>query len=100
VSGNGVNGDWQPLVSLVRIPQLKGIRCLATPDKCALVGEKLYLINSISTDEGFTNPVEVPDGYIANALPIPRPKGKILYVKLRDNPGDVNTVVLPVVTAQ
>jgi hypothetical protein len=101
VSGNGVNGDWQPLVSLVRIPQLKGIRCLAAPDKqCALVGEKLYLINSISTDEGFSNPVEVPDGYISNALPIPRPKGKMLYVKLRDNPGDVNTVALPMVTAQ
>ncbi len=101
VSGSGVNGDWQPLVSLVRIPQLKGIRCLATPDKqCALVGEKLYLINSVSTDEEFTNPVEVPDGYIASALPIPRPKGKMLYVKLRDNPGDVNTVALPMVTAQ
>jgi hypothetical protein len=101
VEANGVNGDWQPLVSLVRVPQLKGIRCITGPEKqCALMGEKLYLINSVSTDEGFTNPVEVPDGFISNALPIPHPKGKMLYVKLRDNPGDVNTVALPMVSVQ
>ena len=93
----GDQGDWQPLVSLIRIPQLKGIRCLPGQERqCALLGEKLYLIDSVSTEEDFTNPVAVPDGFLANALPIPRPKNKTLYVKLRDNPGDVTTVALPV----
>ena len=65
------------------------------------MGEKLYLINSVSTDEGLSNPVEVPDGFLSNALPIPRPKGKTLYVKLRDNPSEVNTMALPpMVTAE
>jgi hypothetical protein len=101
VVGTGVQGDWQPLVSLVRTPQLKGIRCVTAPEKqCALVGEKLYLIDSVSTDQDFSNSVPVPDGFLANALPIPRPKNKTLYVKLRDNPGDVNTVALPMVSTQ
>ena len=99
VLGGDVQGDWQPLISLVRIPQLKGIRCVTAPEKqCALVGEKLYLIDSVSTDEEFTNSVEVPDGFLANALPIPRPKNKTLYVKLRDNPEDINTIALPMVS--
>ncbi len=96
VIGNGDQGNWQALVSLVRIPQLKGIRCAEGQEKqCALLGEKLYLIDSVSTEEDFANPVAVPDGFLANALPIPHPKSKTLYVKLRDNPGDVNTVALP-----
>ncbi len=101
VLANGVQGDWQTLVSLVRIPDLKGIRCESGEEKqCALVGEKLYLIDSVSTEQDFANPVAVPDGFLANALPIPRPKSKTLYVKLRDVPGDVNTVALPLVSVQ
>lgn len=99
VLGNNVQGDWQPLVSLVRIPQLKGIHCASPAEKqCALLGEKLYLIESVSTDQEFTNSVAVPDGFLANALPIPKPKNKTVYVKLRDNPGDINTVALPMVS--
>jgi hypothetical protein len=96
VAAGAINGDWQPLVSLVRIPQIKGVRCGSAAEKqCTLVGEKLYLINSVSADKDFSNPVEVPDGFLSSALPIPRPKGKTLYVKLRDNPSEVNTVALP-----
>lgn len=99
VTADGVQGDWQPLVQLVRIPQLKGIRCVTAPEKqCTLVGDKLYLIDSVSTDEDFTNPIEVPDGFLASTLPIPKPKNKTLYVKLRDNPEDVNSVALPMIT--
>jgi hypothetical protein len=99
IMGNNVAGDWQPLVSLVRIPQLKGIHCAAAPEKqCSLLGEKLYLIESVSTDQQFTNAVAVPDGFLANALPIPKPKNKTLYVKLRDNPSDIDTVALPIVS--
>jgi hypothetical protein len=101
VVANNVPGDWQPLVSLVRIPQLRGIHCATAPEKqCSLLGEKLYLIESVSTDQEFTNAVDVPDGFVANALPIPKPKNKTLYVKLRDNPADINTVALPMVSSQ
>lgn len=101
VGAGAVNGDWQPLVSLVRIPQIKGVRCGSASEKqCTLLGEKLYLINSVSTDQDFSNPVEVPDGFLSSALPIPRPKGKTLYVKLRDNPSEVNTIALPPTAAE
>ena len=101
IVGNNVAGDWQPLVSLIRIPQLKGIHCVSAPEKqCSLLGEKLYLIESVSTDQQFTNAVAVPDGFVANALPIPKPRNKTLYVKLRDNPADIDTVALPVVSSQ
>ena len=100
VTAAGVAGDWQPLVSLVRIPQLKGIRCVAMPEKqCTLVGEKLYLIDSVSTEQDFSSPVAVPDGFLAGSLPIPKPKNKTLYVKLRDNPEDVTTIALPMLAA-
>jgi hypothetical protein len=100
VIANGVQGDWQPLVALVRIPQLKGIRCVGSPEKqCSLVGEKLYLLDSVSTDQEFTHSVDVPDGFLSNSLPIPRPKNKMLYVRLRDNPEDVDTIALPMVMA-
>lgn len=101
VAAGAVNGDWQPLISLVRIPQIKGVHCGSAAEKqCTLVGEKLYLINSVSTEQDFSNPVEVPDGFLSSTLPIPRPKGKTLYVKLRDNPVEVNTVTLPSPTAE
>ena len=36
----------------------------------------------------------------SNALNIPPPKGKVLYVKLRDDPGTVDTAVVPLLTPQ
>jgi hypothetical protein len=63
------------------------------------VGEKLFLVDSVSTDADFSSPVTVPDGFMDANLPIPVPKGKELYVRLRDDPSMVDTVVLPVVTA-
>ena len=27
VSGDGINGDWQSLVNLVRVPMLKAVHC-------------------------------------------------------------------------
>jgi len=31
VSGDGIEGDWQPLGNLVRVPELTGVRCTAPP---------------------------------------------------------------------
>jgi hypothetical protein len=101
VSADGTEGDWQPLANLVRVPLLKEVRCVNLPQKqCVLVGEKLFLVDSVSMDADFSSPVTVPDGFMDASLPIPVPKGKELYVRLRDDPSMVDTVVLPVVTAQ
>lgn len=96
VSGDGTNGDWQSLVNLVRVPLLTGIRCPSDPEKqCTLSGDKLFLLDSVSTDADFANPVKVPEGFVEDALAIPPPKGKTLYIKLRDDPQTIDTVALP-----
>ena len=96
VSGEGINGDWQPLVNLVRIPMLKAVRCVPAPEKqCMLSGDKLFLLDSVSADADFTNSVRVPAGFVEDALAIPPPKGKMLYIKLRDDPATIDTVALP-----
>jgi hypothetical protein len=94
VSADGISGDWQPLVNLVRIPLLRAVQCV--PDKqCTLSGDKLFLLDSVSTDADFANPVTVPEGFVEDALAIPPPKGKTLYIKLRDDPATIDTVALP-----
>lgn len=101
VTADGIDGDWQTLVNLVRVPTLKGIRCVAAPEKqCTLSGEKLFLLDSVSTDADFVNAVSIPQGFVEDALAIPPTKAKILYIKLRDDPGTVDTVTLPLLTAQ
>ena len=100
VSGNGIEGDWQPLVNLVRIPRLDGIRCTSASDKqCTLSGDKLFLLDSVSTDPGFLNAVTVPEGFVQDALTIPPPKAKTLYIRLRDDPETVDIAVLPMLPA-
>lgn len=101
VTGDGTEGDWQALVNLVRIPELAGIRCLPAPEKqCTLVGDKLFLLDSVSSDAGFVNSVTVPEGFVEGALPIPPLKAKTLYIRLRDDPTTVDMAVLPLLTAQ
>ena len=111
VSVDGVDGDWQPLVNLVRMPELKSVHC-TSPEKstgkpisgekvdraesqCTLTGDKLFLIDAVSADPDFTSPVTVPDGFIEASLTLPVPRGKGLYIKLRDDPTTVDTVVMP-----
>lgn len=97
VSAEGEKGDWQPLAKLVRIPTLKEIRCPDTPDKpCTLSGTNLFLIYSVASDAQFTHEMPVPLGFADSTLTVPRPNGTLLYIKLRDDPSTVNTVVLPV----
>jgi hypothetical protein len=37
---------------------------------------------------------------VEDALAIPPPKGKTLYIRLRDDPHTIDTVTLPMLTAQ
>ncbi|MGC2163766.1 MAG: hypothetical protein WA634_17810, partial [Silvibacterium sp.] len=96
VTENGVKGDWQPLATLVRLPSFQSLKCGPTPDvACKLRGSDLFLVDSISQSQQFTNPVQVPDGFPGRVLPVPHPgpDGQ-LYVKLRDDPSVVNLVTL------
>jgi len=95
VTAKGVMGDWQPLGNLVRLPLLKVLTCPATPElACKLSGSSLFLIHSVANDREFTHPVQVPDGFLGAALPVPHPTGGTLFVKLRDDPTAVNPITL------
>jgi hypothetical protein len=95
VVAKGTAGDWQSLGTLVRLPVLKDLACPATPElACKLSGANLYLVDSISNDPGFSHPVQVPDGFLGSALPVPHPAAGPLYVKLRDNPSVINATTL------
>jgi hypothetical protein len=99
IGADGVEGDWQPLVNLVRVPVLKEVRCSSSDQPCTLVGDKLFLLDSVSTDPDFATPTPVPDGFADTSLPIPGPVGKAIYVRLRDDPATIDAVALPLITA-
>jgi hypothetical protein len=91
VTAKGIAGDWQPLANLVRLPVLRDLKCPATPDlACKLTGSSLFLIDSVSEDPNFAHAVQVPDGFLGAALPVPHPTNGVLYVKLRDDPTVIN----------
>jgi hypothetical protein len=95
IVNKGVAGDWQPLGTLVRLPTLEALQCPAAPEeKCKLTGSKLFLVDSVSADPDFKGSVAVPDGFPGRSLPVPRPIGKGLYIKLRDDPAVVNIALL------
>ena len=76
IGSDGVEGDWQPLMNLVRVPELKGVHCVPsakaaevnakeinatekapssekgtssakTEENCMLTGDKLFLIDAV-----------------------------------------------------
>lgn len=99
IAADGIDGDWQPLVTLVRIPVLEAVRCTRGDEKqCTLSGDKLFLIDAVSSDPGFANSVTVPDGFVEAELRIPSPKGTTLYLKLRDDPSTVVTATVPMLS--
>jgi hypothetical protein len=99
VTAAGSASDWQPLAHLIRIPDLTDVRCSAKAGApCTLSGSNLYLISAISSDPAFPDAAQasVPSDYTAATVQVPRPSGTLLYVKLRDDPGSIDTVALPV----
>ncbi|MET0535049.1 MAG: hypothetical protein ABW171_12560, partial [Steroidobacter sp.] len=95
VVSKGVAGDWQPLVTLVRLPVLQALQCPAAAEQtCKLTGSNLFLVDSVASDPEFKQAVEVPDGFPGRALPVPRPGKTGLYIKLRDDPKVVNVAAL------
>ena len=101
VTPDGIAGDWIPLVTLVRLPSLKDLHCPAdTASSCTLTGANLFLVESISTDADFTTPTDVPEGFVGTSLSLPRPAKTGFYLRLRDDPTAVNTVVMPILPLQ
>ncbi len=101
VAAGGEKGDWQPLVTLVRLPTVEELRCPRAPDQqCKLRGSGLYLLDSVSSDPQFQQSTPVPDGFAGSELNVPHPNGPDLYVKLRDDPSAVNKLELPVLPEQ
>jgi len=96
VASDGLKGDWQPLVNLVRMPSLNEIRCPTEPDQqCTLEGANLFLIESIASDAEFKHAVPIPAGFMDTNVTVPRTDGTVFYIKLRDDPLKANKVVLP-----
>ncbi len=97
ISPEGYEGDWQPLATLVRLPELTELRCPPEKDEpCTLSGSNLFLIESIATDEQFLHPTPVSENAMDLHIEVPRPHGKLLYLKLRDDPSAIHTLDLPV----
>ena len=61
---------------------------------CKLSGSNLFLIDSVSGEAQFSHSVQVPEGFLGSALPVPHPAAGPLYVRLRDDPGVVNPATL------
>ena len=88
--------DWLPLVTLVRLPTLTQLQCPTdVTQPCTLGGSSLFLIDSVSVDPAFANPVAVPDGYTGVTLALPHPAASTVFLRLRDDPASVDPVVLP-----
>ena len=95
VVDNGAAGDWQPLATLVRLPELQTLKCPSGADgQCRLSGANLFLVDSVASNPQFSDAVQVPDGFPGYVLPVPHPDSGELYVKLRDDPTVVNQVTL------
>jgi hypothetical protein len=97
VSPDGTTGDWLPLVTLVRLPTFTDLRCPNdTTLPCTLTGSSLYLVDSIATDDAFTAPTTVPEGFVGTTLSLPRPAKTGFFLRLRDDPTTANIVTLPI----
>jgi hypothetical protein len=88
--------DWLPLATLVRLPTLSQLTCPADDTQpCTLTGSNLFLVEALSTDPAFTNPVAVPDGYTGTTLTLPRPTANTLFLRLRDDPAPIDSAIFP-----
>lgn len=98
MSANGLTGDWLPLGTLVREPAFGQLRCPHSASKpCTLNGNNLFLAASIASTPDFGNAVDVPQEFTGTQITVPRPANGVLYLKLRDDLGTVQTLTLPVV---
>jgi hypothetical protein len=100
VAVDEVAGDWAPLITLIRVPELTELKCAAaTESTCSLSGSDLYLVEAIARGADFQDPVQVPEGFPGHSLLVPHPGDDGLYLKLRDNPAAIHAVTLKMAVA-
>jgi hypothetical protein len=88
--------DWLPLATLVRLPTLSQLQCPADATQpCIITGSDLFLLQSVSSDPAFADPVTVPDGDTATTLTVPHLSAATLFLKLRDDPAQIDSAILP-----
>ncbi len=101
IAPNGVAGDWIPLGSLIRFPQIDALHCYhAASRPCTLTGNNLFLITAIGTTPEMANAQQIAPEFAGNALTLtdlPHTDGQAtLYLHLRDDPQPVQAVTLAV----
>jgi hypothetical protein len=96
VAADGTPGNWTPLGILVRVPQITAIHCTtADSPTCTVDGNNLFLVQSFGAAKDFVKPTEVPTGFAEDNITVQTPAdGATLYLKLRDDPSAVATVML------
>jgi hypothetical protein len=96
VAQDGTAGDWTPLGTLVRTPQITAVHCTtADAPTCTVEGSSLFLAQSFGAGKDFAKPAEVPTGFADGTLTVPTPAdGATVYFKLRDDPSAVGAVTL------
>jgi hypothetical protein len=73
------------------------LRCpRAAAKPCILSGTDLFLATSISATASFDSSVNVPPEFTGTELVVPHPAKGVLYLKLRDDPANAETLTLPV----
>ena len=97
VAEDSTPGDWTPLGTLVRTPQITAIHCTSSDaPTCTVDGNNFFLVQSFGATKDFAKPADVPTGFADNTFTVPTPAdGTTLYLKLRDDPNAVATVTLP-----
>ena len=119
VAADGNTGDWIPLGTLVRLPGFSPANALRCPRNmakpCQLTGNNLFLITSVGSTADMANAVDVPAEFAGTTLQVPNVVRTLapavpgvsgnansvtgtLYVRLRDDPGTVQMLSLPVAT--
>ena len=97
ISAQDVTGDWLPLGTLVRLPGFKQLHCPRNVAKtCTLTGTNLFLATSISATNDFENATDVAPEFTGTQLSVPHPVNGVLYLKLRDDPSTVQTLIIPI----
>ena len=79
--GEGAS-DWQPLVTLARLPHIDGVSCEAR--YCTIKGRDLFLIDAVDGTPGFQKPTVVAQGFTGSSLQVPATRDGRFYIRLRD----------------
>lgn len=88
-------GDWQPLVTLARLPRIDTVECAAKGAACTLRGRDLFLVDAVAANPGFDQAVAVAQGYTGSTIEVPAGTGGKIYIRLRDDHDAVLVVQAP-----